>query len=198
VTTARETKLQPAQPGPPAVAPCDDAALKARIAAGDPAALDELFRCTKDALARYLQGRCGNVTDAEDALQSTFEAATRFIDGYRGEATPRGWLFRVAANACTRMRRGKKNTGSIHVPIDDQPLADERLPDPEARVLSRADVLLAAIEALEPKDQAVLLLRDGEGLSAKEAAEQLGLSEAAVKSRLFRARRAVRTALQAA
>jgi RNA polymerase sigma factor (sigma-70 family) len=175
---------------------CDDEGLKDRIAAGDPEALADLFRCTKDALARYLQGRCGNPTDADDALQSTFESATRFLDGYRGESTPRGWLFRVAANACTRMRRGKKNNRALHVDVAVHPLADDRVPDPEARVASRADQLLAAIEQLAPVDQAVLLLRDGEGLGAKETAAQLSLSEAAVKSRLFRARRAVRAALR--
>ncbi len=179
-------------------AACDDEAMQQRIAAGDPAALDELFRCTKDALTRYLRGRCGNVTDADDALQSTFENATRFIDGYRGDATPRGWLFRVAHNACTRMRRGLKNTPSLHVPLEDRALVDERFTDAEARIASRADVVLQAIEALEPLDQRVILLRDGQGLSAKETAEQLGLSESAVKSRLFRARRAVREAASAA
>ncbi len=177
---------------------CDDASMQQRIAAGDPAALDELFRCTKDALTRYLRSRCGNATDADDALQSTFENATRFLDGYRGDATPRGWLFRVAQNACTRMRRGLKNTASLHVPIEDRALIDERTADAEARIASRADVVLRAIEGLEPLDQRVILLRDGQGLSAKETAAQMGLSEGAVKSRLFRARKAVREAADAA
>jgi len=176
---------------------CDDDALKARVIAGDPAAIDELFRCTHEALTRYLRGRCGNAADADDALQNTFENATRFLDGYRGDATPRSWLFRVAANACTRMRRGKKNTASLHVPVEDRALIDERSPDPEARLTSRADVVLAAIAALDPVDRTVILLRDGQGLSAKETAAQLGLTEAAVKSRLFRARKVVREAADA-
>ena len=175
---------------------CDDDALKARVIAGDPAAIDELFRCTHQALTRYLRGRCGNAADADDALQNTFENATRFLDGYRGDATPRSWLFRVAANACTRMRRGKKNTASLHLPIGDRALIDERSPDPEARLTSRADVVLAAVAALEPVDRTVILLRDGQGLSAKETAAQLGLTEAAVKSRLFRARKVVREAAE--
>jgi RNA polymerase sigma factor (sigma-70 family) len=176
---------------------CDDDALKARVIAGDPAAIDELFRCTHEALTRYLRGRCGNAADADDALQNTFENATRFLDGYRGDATPRSWLFRVAANACTRMRRGKKNTASIHVSVEDRALIDERSPDPEARLTSRADVVLAAVAALDPLDRTVILLRDGQGLSAKETASHLGLTEAAVKSRLFRARKVVREAADA-
>ena len=178
-------------------AACDDDALKARVIAGDAAAIDELFRCTHQALTHYLRGRCGNIADADDALQSTFENATRFLDGYRGDATPRSWLFRVAANACTRMRRGKKNTASIHVPVEDRALIDERSPDPEARLTSRADVVLAAVAALDPVDRTVILLRDGQGLSAKETAAQLGLTESAVKSRLFRARKIVRDAADA-
>jgi RNA polymerase sigma-70 factor (ECF subfamily) len=204
------TGTAPRTTTPPATAPtlapssttamkpaCDDDALKARVIAGDPAAIDELFRCTHEALTRYLRGRCGNAADADDALQNTFENATRFLDGYRGDATPRSWLFRVAANACTRMRRGKKNTASIHVPVEDRALIDERSPDPEARLTSRADVVLAAVAALDPVDRTVILLRDGQGLSAKETAAQLGLTEAAVKSRLFRARKVVREAADA-
>jgi RNA polymerase sigma factor (sigma-70 family) len=205
-TTAPQTTTKRA-PTPATIAPtaptttkkpaCDDDALKARVIAGDPAAIDELFRCTHEALTRYLRGRCGNAADADDALQNTFENATRFLDGYRGDATPRSWLFRVAANACTRMRRGKKNTASIHVSVEDRALIDERSPDPEARLTSRADVVLAAVAALDPVDRTVILLRDGQGLSAKETATQLGLTEAAVKSRLFRARKVVREAADA-
>jgi RNA polymerase sigma factor (sigma-70 family) len=178
------------------VAACDDVALQARIVAGDPQALAELYRCTREALTRYLRGRCGNDADADDALQNTFENATRFLGGYRGDGSPRGWLFRVAAHSCSRLRRGLKNNPALHTPIDDvtadRVLVDHRAADPEARIASRADVVLAAIEALEPLDQRVVLLRDGQGMSAKETAAQLGLTEAAVKSRLFRARRSIR------
>ena len=96
------------------------------------------------------------------------------------------------------MRRGLKNTPSLHVPIEDRALIDERFADAEARIASRADIVLQAIEALDSVDQRVILLRDGQGLSAKETAGQLGLSESAVKSRLFRARKAVREAADAA
>lgn len=176
---------------------CDDDSLKARITAGDSAALDELFRCSRAALTRYLTSRCGDATDAEDALQATFENAVRFLDGYRGDASPRGWLLRVAQNSCTRMRRGKKNNATLHVSLDDRPLEETRVKTPEEHALARADDIFAAIGALEPTDRAVLLLRDGDGKSADETAAQLGLSVAAVKARLFRARRAVRTAVRA-
>jgi RNA polymerase sigma-70 factor (ECF subfamily) len=175
---------------------CDDETLKQRITAGDGEALDALFRCSKDALTRYLRSRCGDATDADDALQNTFENATRFLEGYRGDASPRGWLFRVAANACTRMRRGKKNAASLHFSIDDRELIDAASPDPEARMTSRADAVFGAIAKLEPTDRAIILLRDGDGLSAKETAAKLGLTEAAVKSRLFRARQHVRAAAE--
>jgi RNA polymerase sigma-70 factor (ECF subfamily) len=184
------------------VSACDDAALQQRIARGDPDAVAELFRCTRATLTRYLRSRCGNAADADDALQNTFESATRFLDGFRGDGTPRGWLFRVAAHSCSRLRRGLKNDPARHVSLDADPahapqLVDDRTPDPEARIASRADVVLAAIERLEPLDQRVILLRDGQGLSAKETATQLGLTEGAVKSRLFRARQAVRAAATA-
>jgi RNA polymerase sigma-70 factor (ECF subfamily) len=92
------------------------------------------------------------------------------------------------------MRRGHKNTASLHVSIDDRPLIDESVPNPEERVTSKVDAVFGAIEKLDPVDRKVILLRDGEGLSAKETAAALDLTEAAVKSRLFRARKAVRAA----
>lgn len=185
------------------VSACDDAALQERVARGDPEAVAALFRCTRDALTRFLRSRCGNAADADDALQNTFESATRFLDGFRGDGTPRGWLFRVAAHSCSRLRRGKKNDPSLHLSLDADPagvpeLVDDRVPDPAARIASRADVVLAAIERLDPIDQRVILLRDGQGLSAKETASHLGLTDAAVKSRLFRARKAVRSAAEQA
>jgi RNA polymerase sigma-70 factor (ECF subfamily) len=178
--------------------PCSPSELKERIRAGDPRVVDDLFRCTNTSLERFLRARCGNRTDAEDALQETFVNAQRSLQGYRGDASPKNWLFRVAANACTRMRRGKKNARALHVDIDAVSLTDERTPNVDALIEMRMSSVVEALQALDEIDRAILLLKDGESLSSREIADALSLSESAVKSRLFRARRSVREAVGAA
>lgn len=174
---------------------CTPEELRARAVAGDPGIVDTLFRCYQTPLSRFLLARCGHDADAEDALMEAFVAAQRGIGGYRGEASTISWLFRIAANACTRLRRGVKNDPSRKVPLDDMDALPAEQQDIEDLVAARTLPLKEALLALDEKDRAVLLLRDAEGLSAKEVAELLSLTEAAVKSRLFRARRAVQERL---
>jgi RNA polymerase sigma-70 factor (ECF subfamily) len=177
--------------------PCSPDELKERIRTGDPRVVDDLFRCTNASLERFLRARCGNRADAEDALQDTFVSAQRSLSGFRGEASPQSWLFRVAANACTRMRRGKKNDRAMHVDVDNVALIEERTPNVEALVEMRMVSVVEALQALDETDRAILLLKDGESLTSHEIAEALSLSESAVKSRLFRARKSVREAVGA-
>lgn len=165
--------------------------------AGDATVVADLFNCYGDALGRFLVRRCGAGPDAEDALQDAFEAAARSLGTYRGDAPTSSWLFRVAANACTRMRRGMKNDPSLHAPLDESPMAELDPLDVDSFVAARIAPLKEGLLGLAETDRAVLLLRDAEGLTAQETAEALGLSVAAVKSRLHRARARVREALKA-
>lgn len=174
---------------------CTPDELRARAVAGDPTVVDTLFRCYREPLSRFLLSRCGHGADAEDALMDAFVAAQRGLPGYRGDASTISWLFRIAANACTRLRRGAKNDPSRKAPLDEvgELPADDL--DVDALVDARTLPLREALLALDEKDRAVLLLRDAEGLTAREVAELLSLTEPAVKSRLFRARRAVQARL---
>lgn len=177
---------------------CDGESLRQRAIEGDPALLGDIFLCFRDELLAFLRVRCGNRTDAEDATQDAFEAAARYLGSYRGEAGMRSWLYRLAASACTRMRRGQKNDPTLHRSIDEQDLdLPASAPDgaPTQLLELQLQSLREALEGLRPRDRAVLLLRDGEGMTAKEVADALELTTPAVKSRLFRARRAVRSAL---
>ncbi len=172
---------------------CDPVRLTERARVGDPGLLDDLFACYRDDLLAFLRKRCGNNPDAEDAMQDAFAAATEHLQGFRGDAAVRGWLYRLASNACTRMRRGQKGDASIHVELADLSAGDQARV--EAALEARLLPIRAALGALSDTDRAVLLLRDGQGMSAREAAAELELSEAAVKSRLHRARSQVREAL---
>ena len=186
---------------------CNAALLTERAKAGDPDLLKDLFACYREDLLSFLQQRCGNAADAEDAAQDAFVNAARFIDGFRGDAAIRTWLYRLASSACTRMRRGAKGDQSRRRDLDDVrgmavgPSGASAM-SPEAAKVAMESMLEArlaplreALELLNSTDRAVLMLRDGEGMSTRETAEALELTEAAVKSRLNRARKSVRDTL---
>ncbi len=169
---------------------------------GDPAALETLVRTHQDRVYRFAMRMCRNVEDAKDILQETFLGMVRSIREFREESKFSTWLYRIAANACLKKRRR-----GVHDPAPEQELSlDELMPradsegrkpeiadwsDDAERALLRGELsgrLEAAIDKL-PKDyKIVLVLRDVEGLSAEETAQAVGLSVAAVKSRLHRAR----------
>ena len=185
---------------------CDPDELTRRAIEGDPTLLSDLFDCFRDDVVRFLRARCGDPDDAEDAAQDAFLNAARYLDGFRGDAPIRSWLYKLAGSACTKMRRGVKRDRSRHVSLEDASAGAlaAGAPDPESARRSldemleaRLQPIEAALGALAETDRAVLLLRDGQQMSAREVAQELGLTESAVKSRLHRARASMRGALEA-
>ena len=177
---------------------CEPEELKRRAIGGDPVLIEDLIECFKRDLFKFLRRRCGNAIDAEDALQDTFTAAFRYLSTYRGESSIKNWLYRIASSACTKMRRGKKNSPQLHESIENLDLSrfEELSQEIDSYLEARLMPIREAIYQLSPLDRSVLLLRDGEGLSTSETAVQLGLSESAVKSRLHRARKKLREYLE--
>lgn len=178
---------------------CDPESLRQRALQGDPALLSDLFACFRSDLISFLRRRCSDRTDAEDAMQDTFEAAARYLEGYRGEAALKNWIYRLASSACTRMRRGRKNAPDLHDELDEQRAlrGASAIGEQAERMLeARLGPLQSALERLSPTDRAILLLRDGEGMSTAEVAGEINLSESAVKSRLHRARKAVKARVE--
>ena len=115
-----------------------------------------------------------------------------------GRLQHKNWLYRLAASACTRMRRGQKNDPALHVPLESGSRVAESLgKQADALLTARMLPLRQALSSLTAADRAVLLLRDGEGLTAAETAAELGITEAAVKSRLQRTRAVLREKLDA-
>lgn len=154
--------------------------------AGDTAALNKLLVAHRNGVYRYGLQVCRTTEDAEDAVQETLWAATRAIRTFRGSATSiASWLFTIVRNECFRLIDRHK-----HVPLDGEPgvLGAEPAPDDAVASARRAQLLSEALAALDPQQRAVILLRDIEELSAPEAAERLGISVDALKSRLHRAR----------
>ena len=135
---------------------------------------------------------------ADEVTQETFLRAWRGIGRFEGEARFGTWLYRIGFNEAKR-RLQRERPRALLVSLDDDgtgELADLR-EEPHCRAAHSElqQALAGSVRGLSLKHRAPLILRDIEGLSTAEAAAVLGLSESALKSRLHRARVAVRDAL---
>ncbi|WP_370379193.1 sigma-70 family RNA polymerase sigma factor [Catenulispora sp. GAS73] len=177
----------------------------------------EAFRTLTEPYRRELQVHCyrmlGSLQDAEDALQETFLAAWQGLAGYQERASVRTWLYRIATNRCLNARRSasRRQAGAWEGPKAELPeptrlgevvwlepypdvlLDDGRgmSPGPEARYEQTESISLAfvtALQALPPRQVAVLILRDVVGFHSDEVADMLDTTVDAVKSALKRAR----------
>ena len=177
-----------------------DVALVARAQAADRKAFEQLVRRHSDRVYAVAR-RLGLPSDAaEEVTQETFLRAWRGIGSFRGDARFFTWLYRIAVNEAKRRLEREPGRTLVRSLDDDVavPPQDVR-EEPYTRVANAElrQALAAAVLALPLKYRAPLILRDIEGLSTVDAAAVLGLSEAALKSRLHRARAAVRSAVRA-
>jgi RNA polymerase sigma-70 factor, ECF subfamily len=173
----------------------DDDDLVARIAAGDDAALRELFGRHAPWLAVRLRAVLP-AADVEDVLQETFLAAWRGAGGYRPQGACGGWLWGIARRQAALLfrRRGPAEQAGTALPAD---LAGREAPDPAETALARAD-LEVAVAALGPDgspEREVWRLMYEQDRPVAEVAELLGVPPGTVKSRAHRARRLLRAAL---
>lgn len=151
---------------------------------------------------RELQVHCyrmlANYEDAQDLTQETFLRAWKKRASFRGDATVRTWLYRIATNACLDFLDTRKDRTPVPLPDGGsevlylQPYPDRMLPeDPQDSVVARETIELAflvAVQHLPPRQRAVLILRDVLGWPASRTAEALELTVASVTSALQRAR----------
>ena len=175
------------------------------------------FAQLTEPLRRELLVHCyrmlGSVDDAEDLVQETYLRAWRSYGTFEGRSSLRAWLYRIATNACLSAleQRGRRALPSgLGAPADDpdsppapaDPVVDWLQPIPDALVISEAQdpaaivaaqegvrlALIASLQYLSARQRAVLLLREVLAFPAAEVAAMLGISTAAVKSTLQRAR----------
>jgi RNA polymerase sigma-70 factor, ECF subfamily len=146
----------------------------------------------------YARWLTGEPHEAEDLVQETYLKALRGFGSFREGTNFRAWMFRILRNTFLTSRSGLKSMASL----DEEPeLADEIVDDagtPETHFVNRAngEALRRAIEALPLPFREVLLLSDVENMSYKEIGEALAIPVGTVTSRLMRARRRVRAALE--
>ena len=174
-------------------------ALVARAQAGDREAFEQLVRRHADRVYAVAR-RLGLPSDAaEEVTQEAFLRAWRGIASFRGDARFFTWLYRIAVNEAKR-RLEREPARTLVRSLDDevavQPPDMREEPYTRLAYAELRQALAAAVLALPLKYRAPLILRDVKGLSTADAAAVLGLGEAALKSRLHRARAAIRGALQ--
>jgi RNA polymerase sigma-70 factor (ECF subfamily) len=173
------------------VSDSSEQALVEAARAGDRAALEQLLENVQSRIYSFGMKMCGDREDAREVVQDTLLAVARSLRDFRGESSLSTWLYTIARSFCIKRRRHPRPEEPLDFEAAD-PAAD---PEKAATEQQIERLLLAAMGELEPMYREVLILRDGEGLTAPEAAQVLGISVDAVKSRLHRARVQVRDRL---
>jgi RNA polymerase sigma-70 factor, ECF subfamily len=181
----------------------DEHLLVTAAKAGDAAAFEELVNRYERKIFRLTMNITRNNEDAEDAMQDAFMKAYSHLDRFQEDSRFYTWLVRIAANeALMRLRKRRPNQFSLDEPIESEDdfvpqQIEDWGPNPEQRFAQTEmrDILRGVIEELPPDFRIVFLLRDVEGLSTQDTAEAVGISEAAVKSRLLRGRLKLRQKL---
>ncbi len=187
-----------------------EGATLARLREGDTGALELLMERYASRVYRVAYGITQNTADAEEVAQDVFLTLYNKVDTFEERAALGSWLYRVAANAALMKRRTRRSDREISL----EPLLPTFRPDghrnadpelvradwsqvPDSVLLSQEtrEVVRRAIDALPDAYRTVVVLRDIEELSNEEVAEAVGESVAAVKSRLHRARMALREEL---
>lgn len=176
--------------------PEDDQQILERARSGQPDALEQLLARYQSQVYRFGMKMCRDPEDAKDVLQDTLLSVARNVRDFRGGSSISTWLYTIARSFCVKKRR-KSKFAPMAPPSslegDAERVADLGVSADEALASKQVEQALeAAIASLDPMYREVLLLRDVEGLTAPEVARVSGASVQAVKSRLHRARLAVR------
>ncbi len=176
------------------------------LRAGDRNELARLVEAYSPSIYRLASRMLGNAQDAEDVLQTTFLKVFKALADFEGRSSLSTWIYRIAANEALMMMRRKQPAYSLDEEVEDeeggtyQPkeMADwSALPEAQLLDVEAQKQLDRAIQTLPAKLRSVFLLRDVEGLSIRETAEALSLTETNVKTRLLRARLFLREQLSA-
>jgi RNA polymerase sigma-70 factor (ECF subfamily) len=185
----------------------DDAELLARIRAGDERACEALVRQHAGRMLGLARRFLRTQEDSADAVQDAFLSAFRSLEGFEGKSALGTWLHRIVVNVCLKRRRARSRSREVQI--------DELLPsfdqsghhshpvrsweDGALARLTRAETrayVWACIDRLPDSYRQVLVLRDIEELDTEQTAQHLGINPGAAKTRLHRARQALRTLLE--
>ncbi|GGO38045.1 RNA polymerase sigma factor [Streptomyces lasiicapitis] len=169
--------------------PHEDALLVVRAAEGDDEAFEALVHRHAPVLLRLATRLLGSPTEAEDAVQEAFVSAWRKLPEFRGDARFGTWMHRIVTNRCLNVLRSRPPVTALDsVP---EPQAPEHQVSPARAAEAHAAVrdLSRAIEGLSPEQRVCWVLRELDGVPYESIAETVGISQEAVRGRVFRARR---------
>ena len=183
----------------------DEAALVSLAKGGDTGAFEELVNRYERKIFRLGMNITQNREDAEDVMQDAFLKSYQNLDRFQGDSRFYTWLVRIAVNeALMKLRKRRANQVSLDEPLKDGDGEESVFreivdwgPSPEKKFaqVELNEILNSVIGELDPIFRVAFLLRDVEGLSTEDTAQILGVSVAAVKSRLLRARLKLRQKL---
>ncbi|MCS7209830.1 MAG: sigma-70 family RNA polymerase sigma factor [Fimbriimonadales bacterium] len=184
----------------------DDLHLIEAAKQGDERAFDRLWARHRDKVFKSLLRACGgNPETTHDVLQDALLNAFKALHQFRGDANFATWLYTIARRLCIRARRELDRFYSLDDPLNSEEgkailrqLIDQYSQDPQALAIENdlRERVQRAVAELPDSLRPVLQLRDMEGLSTEETAKKLGLTQAAVKARLHRARELLRQKLE--
>ncbi|MFW6085609.1 MAG: sigma-70 family RNA polymerase sigma factor [Myxococcota bacterium] len=173
-----------------------DSSLVERAQAGDRDAMEHLLEVVAPQAYRFGLRMCRHPDDAEEVAQETLLSIAQNLGGFEQRASLSSWVYALARTACARRRRGLKNRPMEPAASAPEPVAEGASPEHAVTTHQVAERIGLALDRLPEDYREVLVLRDMEGLTAPEAADALGVSVGALKSRLHRARAALRQELR--
>jgi RNA polymerase sigma-70 factor, ECF subfamily len=164
-----------------------DRPLLHRAQGGDLSATQTLLERHEKAVGTVCLGMLGNRDDADDAVQETLLQALRGLPRFRGASSFRTWLYRIAVNTCLNHRR-RSRPAELWDDVGDRAGFAE---SPEAATV-RKMLASQALSQLLPRQRALIVLREVEGLSAEEIGQAMGWNEQKVRNELYKARQVLR------
>lgn len=172
----------------------DDRSLAIAFRNGDEKAFEEIVQRYQRQVASILYLTLGSRKDVEDLTQDVFVRVYNSLRRVNVESTLFSWIYRVAVNIAIDEVRKRKIRRVVSLDFLMEPGSSDFQPEDPAKASDRVlatekqETVLAALRRLSPSHRVVIVLREYEDLSYREIAETLGISEQAVKSRIFRAR----------
>ena len=174
-----------------------DAECVRKLQRGEPDAFETLIRRHQKTIFNLAYRMLGDYDEAAEISQEVFLSAYRAIGNFRGEANFSTWLYRIALNHATTRRKSLNTRQQRSVPIENTEPASDPHPGP-AETMEKKEIrqrVQQALNRLDPEDAAVILLRDLQDVPYEEVARVLDLPIGTVKSRLHRARQALKSEL---
>ncbi len=174
-----------------------DAECVRRVQGGDTDSFEILVRRHEKAVFNLIYRLLGNYDEALEIAQEVFLSAFKSIHQFRGEANFSTWLYRIGLNHASTRRKSLHSSQQRHVPLDGTEVIADGALDPVKNVEHKEiqQRVQQALDSLDPEDARIILLRDLQDVPYEDVAEILDIPVGTVKSRLHRARQALRITL---